>query len=746
MTLLHPYAIGLCLALFSISHAQAITLYSQSSGTWAPTTGTVGLFNDAANGSGTAYDGNTITWQGSTVDIVIQAGHTIAFQHVSFTIGNLTVALGGKLFADDDNGFFNYILDVQGSNILIDGKLGNGIPPDPSKADRLGLATQGGNITGVGELTLRELQWNFQSAPLKVTATLNIYMYYNGAWDTFYLYSRLGAGMAQDLTVGVGGHFNVYGNFAADFDIRFPHTGSPNATDFKGKLGVEGTMTVQEGSLILKNDNSAGQDFTLSVVSDGLLLLPQSILGNGGVGDPNPYPGVGIDRLEVMGTLDSKANDPVLYTSARALVNLNNAGSNMKLSGAANQLLDDDVQDARYHNVELAGVGPKQLEGPTAIDNTLTFNAGVLELGNHDLTMTKTFSSGQTNNAFINAGPSQFVETNGQGSLKAFMPAGGFFSPGYLTLPVGKTTYNAVTFQSYGLVGDFMSARVADQVLSNGTFGTAITSLALNKTWFIEEDVPGGSSLNLTLTWTIQDQSTDFNPSNTYISHYTNNAWDTDPQYANGKPVAASGSLFTVTRNGANDFSPFTVFSFPSIPLPVAWLSFEARPAQSKVKLEWSTAWEENNEHFLVEHSINGQQFRCIGKVDGKGTPTLAQSYFFWHQNPAVGLHYYRLKQVDYDGDWEYSPITSVHMKGEIKQKKLHCFPNPVRGQLQVQLPVDPVPDSQLLIINSSGQIIRTVFIRNHLEQLDLSELLPGLYTLLFQTPNKSYSTTFIKE
>ncbi len=112
MALNNPYVLSLWLIFFSIPSSQAITLYSQSSGIWASSGGTIGLFNDAANGSGTSYDGTTTAWQGATVDIVIQAGHTIEFRHGTFIIGNLTIELGGKLFANDNSAFFNYLFKM----------------------------------------------------------------------------------------------------------------------------------------------------------------------------------------------------------------------------------------------------------------------------------------------------------------------------------------------------------------------------------------------------------------------------------------------------------------------------------------------------------------------------------------------------------------------------------------------------------------------------------------------------------
>ncbi len=747
MTLQNPYVLTLLLVFAGLSKGYAITLYSQSSGTWAPTIGTSGLFNDDINGLGTAYDGDVTTWQGPTADIVVQTGHTIIFQHSSFEIGNLTIELGGKVFTNDDNGALNYILDIKGSAIQVDGKLGNGVPIDPAKADRIGLFLQGGNITGSGELTIRELTWAFQTAPLKLAATLNVHMYYIGDWYPFYLYGTLGSGTAEQFTVAAGGHLNIYGDFAADFDLESSNTTSSNATDFMGKLVVDGNMTITKGNLNMKTDNSMGQDFTLVISSGASLSVENSILGNGGAGDPNPYPGNGIVTLNVSGTLETLANDPILYTSTRSMVNMNNTGSVFKLSGGSNQLLDDDVLGARYYDVELAGTGSKILEGSTGIDNTLTLGAGHLQLGNSNLTMTKTFLLGETNNTIVNAGPGQFIETNGTGVLKAYMPAGDFLGPGYLTLPIGKTTYNAVTFQSYGMDGDFMEARVADQVLSNGTSGTPITSHSLNKTWFIDEDDPGGSNLNLELTWTILDQSVDFNQSKTYISHYNSGAWDTDTQYPGGKATAsASSGIYTVTRNGANDYSPFTIFSLPAVALPVEWLAFSATPKAKTVELDWTTAWEENNKHFVVEHSTDAKQFQSIGTLSGQNTSDIAHDYKFVHTSPALGLNYYRIKQVDYSDEYSYSKILSVNFNPTNGSYRFSFYPNPTQQFLLLAGPLDPSSPAQLKLLNALGQEVVLFRDIQANSPIDIGQLTPGAYTGILEVGKAIHSIPFIKE
>ena len=94
--------------------------------------------------------------------------------------------------------------------------------------------------------------------------------------------------------------------------------------------------------------------------------------------------------------------------------------------------------------------------------------------------------------------------------------------------------------------------------------------------------------------------------------------------------------------------------------LPVELTKFDAKRNQNKVYLNWATATELNNDHFEIQHSADGSDYITIGQLKGNGTTSVGASYNFEHLNPSVGINYYRLKQVDVDGKYEYSPIRSV--------------------------------------------------------------------------------------
>lgn len=97
-------------------------------------------------------------------------------------------------------------------------------------------------------------------------------------------------------------------------------------------------------------------------------------------------------------------------------------------------------------------------------------------------------------------------------------------------------------------------------------------------------------------------------------------------------------------------------------PLPVTLMSFKGQVQQGLAKLAWSTASEKDNDKFIVERSQDGKTFKSVGEVVGRGTTNLTQHYTFVDQSPAAGTNYYRLKQVDFDGAFEYSKTIAVNL------------------------------------------------------------------------------------
>lgn len=111
-----------------------------------------------------------------------------------------------------------------------------------------------------------------------------------------------------------------------------------------------------------------------------------------------------------------------------------------------------------------------------------------------------------------------------------------------------------------------------------------------------------------------------------------------------------------------------------SIILPIELLNFSCNDVGNSVLLEWQTASEINNDYFEIERSSNGIDWEALMQIKGAGTTNTIQSYNFLDEVIVEGIHYYRLKQVDYDGKFSYSHICGTEIQ---PNNKLIVYPNP---------------------------------------------------------------------
>ncbi len=185
------------------------------------------------------------------------------------------------------------------------------------------------------------------------------------------------------------------------------------------------------------------------------------------------------------------------------------------------------------------------------------------------------------------------------------------------------------------------------------------------------------------------------------------------------------------TNNNANDFAPVTVS------LPVELLDFQVKRDNENVLIYWVTAREKDNGQFVVEHSTDGKNHEELSVVKGAGTTALLQQYSIKDTNPNKGMNYYRLKQVDIDGKFEYSFIRSIKFGDRYS---ILLAPNPVLEGSSMALNVQSENESELTmsIFNTLGQLmlqkqISAVKGDNQLN-LDLSSFPKGIYALQCQS------------
>ncbi|MEM8527007.1 MAG: T9SS type A sorting domain-containing protein [Bacteroidota bacterium] len=195
---------------------------------------------------------------------------------------------------------------------------------------------------------------------------------------------------------------------------------------------------------------------------------------------------------------------------------------------------------------------------------------------------------------------------------------------------------------------------------------------------------------------------------------------------------------FDVTDGMANNICPIR-----NVFMPVELTKFEARAIKSGIQLYWQTASELNNLGFEIERSSDGKAWKKIAFIEGHLTTLEAQSYQFLDENPLQDFAYYRLKQMDTDGQFEYSSIVAVKSKNEAKEIKI--FPNPTGDELYINLPEEArYRDCELFIFDYLGKLVLCEKSNNN--RLDVSSLQKGVYSLSIKTTRQTHHTSFIKK
>lgn len=319
-------------------------------------------------------------------------------------------------------------------------------------------------------------------------------------------------------------------------------------------------------------------------------------------------------------------------------------------------------------------------------------NNGSIELGTNNLVLTPTAT-------IVNFDPSHFIITNNTGVLQQEVGAAN------VVFPIGNSTYNPATLNNTGTVDNF-SARVEDQVLDFGTIGTPETQDVVNRSWHVTEAIIGGSSASLTVQWDAAQELSGFNRSSSGVAHWDGAIWEHPLAYTAATPVGAS---FSQTRTGVTDFSIFAVEDLNQV-LPVELLFFEAhRLDKNEVQLNWATESELNNQGFDIERMLDTEtEFSVIDWVDGAGNSTSLLNYSLNDPNPHQGISYYRLKQIDFDGSYAYSPIRAIEGSKSNDNSAIQIYPVPTRDHLIIDFSnwKSNNADAVLKIVDVHGRVL----------------------------------------
>jgi hypothetical protein len=180
--------------------------------------------------------------------------------------------------------------------------------------------------------------------------------------------------------------------------------------------------------------------------------------------------------------------------------------------------------------------------------------------------------------------------------------------------------------------------------------------------------------------------------------------------------------------------------------LPIELTGFTGLPvADGGVLLEWETASEKNNAYFAVERGTDGSAFGEVGRLPGASDSNEPRAYRFTDQHPPAGLAYYRLRQVDHDGRYSFSPVVAVETG---KMQVLEIFPNPATDFLDVRFPNAPSGENTgWSIFDIRGRQVRSgcLLSENERDRLRVADLNPGVYWLQWHSSRASLEERFVK-
>ncbi|MBK9637829.1 MAG: T9SS type A sorting domain-containing protein [Bacteroidetes bacterium] len=555
-----------------------------------------------------------------------------------------------------------------------------------------------------------------------------------------------------------GGLLQVYGGityrsgYATD-PLRFNQTGGSlllncgwpgsNLELFKINNSASSRFAMSGGIITLqKPNNSAGliSDFDLCgsagtiTFSDGTVEFGNNATSNGSTFNFTPYAGVVQPNFKVTGspassvtlkTSNGSTSDFILHSlyidvnkifDIRSITGTAGDTKNMTLSSnydGLNTLYNDGSFVARNGTVTFQGIEGLWINGSNTttfynlnidngfgvalarninISNQLLLLVGVLYStpGSQVTALAGATSNLGSSISYVDGPFEQIVASSSAQTLNLPIGKNGSFRPIILAVLHSDATSITYTSEVWNSSARAMSFALPPSL----THVSDIRYFNLNRS-----AVANLSNARITLTYGADDMVTD--PNNLRVAR--DNGSSSWLDLGGVGTAAGTGSITSNNFVGFNTYFTLANALGGINPLPVEYFSFDAKAKSNHVEVIWSTASEVNSDYFIVEKSTNGTSFNPIGKVNAAGHSTALLTYLFNDAFPSQGNNYYRLKQVDRNGTFEYSQVRVVNFK----KSAMNVYPNPVTSRI-ISVSMDNSEDENLeaRLMDLNGKIV----------------------------------------
>jgi hypothetical protein len=501
--------------------------------------------------------------------------------------------------------------------------------------------------------------------------------------------------------------------------------------NFFSGIGLQNsTFDFQAGSTVVYS----GKTGKLAVQAEGLVYANLTLTNNGkkGIVDTLRV----LENLSILSPSVFNPQNHLIYLGGN-WVNYNQAGlsegtSTVIFNGSNNQLISNIVGEV-FYNISLQNPNAVDLLSDLQIRNQLEMQ-GNLNAGAQTVTLGE--SSMQKGN---------LIYQNGRiiGKMKRWFGAEENFGPESGLFPIGNNQYDqfvTVEFTSAPIAGGTLTAEFVPQdmamfgvpanpyfIASNGSCSEFTASnLSAQGFWKID-DADGLNSGIYNVTLDIEGITDIIDPCYlTALKRVGNGIWEESGMHVFGSGTA---NRPIVKREGASGWSNWGIAAGAMNPLPIELLEFNAQAKDSWVELNWTTASELNNASFVIERSVDLTNFESLITTPGAGNSNVVLAYQEFDKNPFEGISYYRLKQIDYNGQFTYSEIKPVNFSSEDKLRINYWAIDNGNLRLNLHSSEDFI---EITVYDISGRMIDYSVFSNSNEDfiIDLQAVSKGLYLI----------------
>ena len=502
---------------------------------------------------------------------------------------------------------------------------------------------------------------------------------------------------------------NLYGPIAKCKNLTIENGGDSVSVvidDANDELQVKDVLTIKSnGKLYNTGGGTISVDGNI-IINDSALLDMHNVTAAGSV-------------------LNLKGNWTDNNTVDNDTLGFYETDSKVIFMGTTQQTITDATSNETFFNLKINNSNGLNLNGNDAtVSGVLDLTLGDITTGSKNLIISNTATS-----AIINNGTTSYIN----GNLRRYVNSTGSYD-----FPVGTSSQyelaNINLNSSSGITyfdSKFTNPVGTTDITSLGltTDGTSLVTLLDYGFWTISPDAVTNVDYDITITSRGHTNGGSLANQHTIVKRHDSSVdWVSfnPPNHDNSTQSGTGNNPITAKISNLLNFSDYAIARSQENTLPIILYEFNAKPNNGIVEINWVTKTEINNDYFIVERSLDGINFSEIYRISGAGNSNTIINYNTIDNKPEKGYLYYRLKQVDYNGNYSYSKIATVKISDNINNFKPS---NIVISNNFIRINTNSDEDYKVEIYNINGQVIYINNI-NESKEIDISNYSKGIYLL----------------